>query len=255
MIPRLFVSDTLLSGGVHPLTEEQAHYLRNVLRRDTGAELRLFNARDGEFAAKLEVQGKKKASARIQERMKAPQVEPDIGLIFAPVKRAPVETLIQKCTELGVAYFQPVTTARTNSERLRIDRLETIALEAAEQCERLSVPPVHDVFPLEELLAAWDRERRLIFCDEAGDDADAKWGGDKGRAGPFLDVMRSIPWVTPSAVLIGPEGGFSPEERARLRESAFVSPVSLGPHILRADTAAIVAIALWQAAHGNLQRN
>lgn len=253
MIPRLFTTQTLEEGGTIALSGEQAHYLRNVLRREAGAELRLFNARDGEFCARLAGISKKAATATIATRTRAPEAGPDIELLIAPVKRAALDLVIRKGTELGACAFAPVLTDRTNTERIRIDRLEAIALEAAEQCERLSVPAVRAPAKLAETLLRWDAGRTLYFCDEAGDDPSREWGGREGRAEPLSDVARMV-GGGPSAILIGPEGGFTSEERKWLRALPFVRAVTLGPRILRADTAAVVSLALWQAAVGDLAR-
>lgn len=252
MIPRLHSTANLVPGASIPLTKEQAHYIRSVLRRDLGAEVRLFNSREGEFCGKLTELSKKSAIVEITERIRAPEQEPDIELLVAPIKRAALETIIQKGTELGAAAFSPVVTDRTNADRLRIDRLQAIAVEAAEQCGRLSVPEVRSPTKLPELLLRWDRSRRLFYCDEAGDDPSAEWGGKEGRAAPFLELARDGS-AGPAAILIGPEGGFTPDERNWLRALPFVAPVTLGPRILRADTAAIAALALWQAALGDLR--
>lgn len=253
MIPRLYYASALAEKSTVPLTPDQAHYLRKVLRREAGADLKLFNARDGEFSARLAEIGKKGAAAAIDARLRAPQTEPDIQLLVSPVKRAAMELIVQKGTELGATAFIPVMTDRTNADRVRIDRLEAIALEAAEQCDRLSVPEVRAPVKLAETLLRWDEARVLYFCDEAGDDPSKEWGGRNGRAAPFLDVARAG-GAGPAAILIGPEGGFTPDERNWLRALPFVRAATLGPRILRADTAAIVSLALWQAAAGDLAR-
>lgn len=253
MIPRLHHAGSLSANMTAALSQEQAHYLRNVLRREAGAELRLFNAQDGEFSAKLVEVGKRGAAASVETQLRSPEDEPDIELLLAPVKRAAMELIVQKGTELGVRSFKPVMTDRTNADRLRLDRLQAIALEAAEQCGRLSVPAIRAPAKLAETLLHWDHSRTLYFCDEAGDDPSIEWGGRAGRAAPMLQSVREA-GARPSAILIGPEGGFAPEERNWLRVLPFVRPVTLGPRILRADTAAIVSIALWQAAVGDLTR-
>jgi 16S rRNA (uracil1498-N3)-methyltransferase len=253
MTPRLHHQGTLEAGASLALAEDQSHYLRNVLRREAGAELRLFNAVDGEFSARLIEIGKKGASAAIGERLRSPEREPDIQLLIAPVKRAAMEMIVQKGTELGAAAFVPVMTERTNADRLRTDRLQAIAIEAAEQSERLSVPAVHEAVKLATALLQWDQSRILYFCDEAGDDPSKEWGGQKGRGEPLYEAALKA-GAGPAAILIGPEGGFSSDERKWLRALSFVRAVTLGPRILRADTAAIVSLALWQAAVGDLAR-
>ncbi|MEQ8177311.1 MAG: 16S rRNA (uracil(1498)-N(3))-methyltransferase [Amphiplicatus sp.] len=253
MTLRLHIDAPLAEGAAAPLSPEQAHYLRNVMRREVGEALLVFNARDGEFEAAIAALGKKGAVAAVGARRRAPEPEPDLWLLIAPVKRGPLETIVQKATELGVSRLVPVLTARTNAQRIKDERLAAIATEAAEQCGRLSVPPVDMAQPLTGLLDQWQAGRRLLFCDEAGDDPAEEWGGRQGRAAPALEALANEkpgPW----AILIGPEGGFSPDERARLRGLDFISPVTLGPRILRADTAAIAALTLWQAALGDLKR-
>jgi 16S rRNA (uracil1498-N3)-methyltransferase len=252
MTPRLYIDTKLVEGALVSLTPDQAHYLRGVLRREVGAEILVFNARDGEFAAAIAELGKKSCVAMVGAQRRAPAPEFDIQLLFAPVKRGAVETIIQKGTELGVQRFSPVMTERTNAERLRLDRLASIAIEAAEQSERLSAPMVDAPKKLAAILADWDDRRVLVFCDEAGDDSDQKWGGPDGRAPPLQQAVgdrTASSW----ALIIGPEGGFSPSERAQLRAAPFVLPVSLGPRILRADTAAIAALTLLQASKGDLR--
>lgn len=251
MIPRLHFDAPFTPGGIVALGEAQAHYVRNVMRRGVGDALRLFNARGGEFAAVISRANKKGVEVRIGERLRASAAESDLWLLFALIKRDAVDMIVEKATELGVSRLMPVITERTQAHRVNEERLRAIATEAAEQSGRLTIPAIDSPLPLAKTLADWPTERRLIYCDEAGDDAQAEWGGDKGRAPPLLEALRSPVSSSPLAILIGPEGGFAPEERARLRACAFVTPVGLGPRILRADTAAIAAIALAQAAAGD----
>lgn len=253
MIPRLHCGLPLCDGAAAPLDAEQHHYLRNVLRRAEGDRVRLFNARDGEFEATIELLTKKAAILRVGGRSRGPAPEFDPWLLIAPVKRAPLDLIVQKATELGVAAILPVVTDRTVAPRVKEDRLAAIAREAAEQSGRLSIPEIRAAAPLDRTLDAWPKERSLLFCDEAGDDPGAEWGGEEGRAPPALEALRRVP-SGPFAVLIGPEGGFSPTERALLRALPFVVPATLGPRILRADTAAIAALTLVQAALGDWRR-
>lgn len=251
--PRLYLDAPLAEGAGADLDEGQAHYLKAVLRRAEGDALLVFNGRDGEFAATIERLLKKNAVARLGARVRAPEAEPDIELIFAAVKRDAVDRIAQKATELGVSALRPVVTDRTNAGRVNADRLAAIAREAAEQCGRLTVPRIEPLTRLCALLDDWPKDRRLLYCDEAGDDPKAEWGGRGGRAAPVLAALAGAgegPW----AVLIGPEGGFTPEERKRLRALDFVVPATLGPRILRADTAALAALVLWQAALGDFRR-
>lgn len=256
-VSRLHLDALLAAGGNATLPEGPSHYLKNVMRRKEGDEIRVFNARDGEFAGIIEALGKKQTLILLKTRTRAPEKEPDLWLLFAAVKRDAMDLIAEKATELGAALLQPVLTERTNAARVNEERLAAIATEAAEQCGRLSVPAIAPLAPLENLLGEWPAERRLMFCDEAGDAPGEEWGGREGRAAPALEALRSAghgagegKW----AILIGPEGGFSPAERERLRAAPFVTAVTLGPRILRADTAALAALTLWQAALGDFRR-
>jgi 16S rRNA (uracil1498-N3)-methyltransferase len=238
MIPRLFVEDDLVQGGALTVDGPRAHYLRDVLRLGVGAEALLFNGRDGEWRAKIAAATKRALGLGIESRIRPQIAEPDLWLCFAPVKKARIDFIAEKATELGVSALLPVITRRTNVERVKIERLRANAVEAAEQTERLSVPDVREPVSLEKLLAAWPAGRRLLIADETGG----------GR--PILEALgdaRPGPW----AVLIGPEGGFAREELDRIAALPGVLPVGLGPRILRADTAAIAALTCLQAAIGD----
>ncbi|MEM9168759.1 MAG: 16S rRNA (uracil(1498)-N(3))-methyltransferase [Pseudomonadota bacterium] len=252
MIIRLFVDDALAAGARVALSADQSRYLRTVMRRGPGDALKIFNARDGEFDATLDTVGKKDAAAALGDRSRAPPALRDLELLFAPVKRAAVEMIVQKGAELGVTQFAPVVTARTNAARLNVDRLVAIAIEATEQCGRLDPPRVSAPQPLTSALDAAPADRLIVFADEAGDDPNAPWGGEAGRAAPMLQSLAErAPPPAGASILIGPEGGFTPAERAALRARDSVAAVTLGPRILRADTAAIAALSLWQAACGD----
>lgn len=239
---RLYVRQDLEPGMTVEPSPEQARYLTGVMRRGVGDELLLFNGRDGEWRARIAGVTKRRCSLELAA-LERPQANgPDLRLLMALVKRAPLETVVEKATELGARTVELVTTRRTNAERTNVDRLRLIATEAAEQTGRLDVPEVTAPQGLDRLLDGWDPGRPLIFCDEGGD------------APPLYDAARGAEGEA-GAVLIGPEGGFAPEERARLRSLSFVLPVSLGPRILRADTAAISALTLWQAARGDWRAN
>ena len=247
---RLFVPHALADGAHVEPSDDQARYLMAVMRLQLGDELLLFNGRDGEWL--FRVSGVSKRGCRLSaDRMtRAQQEGPDLDLVIALVKRARLETIIEKATELGVRRIRLAITRRTQADHTNVARLQTIATEAAEQTGRLDVPQVLEPAKLERILDEWDSGRRLMFCDEAGDDPSEEWGGAEGRARPALEALKDAgrgPW----AVLIGPEGGFAPEERERLRIASAVTPVTLGPRILRADTAAISALTLWQAALGD----
>ena len=256
MTPRLYIDAPLAADNVVALSQAQVHYLKNVLRKEEGREVLVFNGNEGEFSAKLVELKKRGGLAAVGPQTRAPEREPYLTLLFAPVKRGPLEMIIQKATELGVSHLAPVLTERTVAPKLNIERLQAIAVEAAEQCGRLSVPSVDKPIKLAALVEAWPQDRRIIFCDEAGDDETKEWGGDNGRAAPILETLnrtdsKAQQDVVSGAILTGPEGGFSPAERAMLRAEPFVIPVTLGPRILRADTAVIAALALWQSAVGD----
>ena len=252
MIPRLYIETDLATGAPVPLNDAQAHYLKNVLRRDAGDSILLFNGRDGEFAAEITELKKKGGLAAVREKTSEQKNEPDLWLLFAPVKRGPLETIVQKSVELGVGEIAPIITERTNAPKVNRERLRAIAIEAAEQCGRMTVPNLASPVKLDVRLADWPQDRRLMFCDEAGDDPTVEWGGPEGRAKPALEILtgehsNAHKW----AIVIGPEGGFSPAERDMLRAHEMTTPVTLGPRILRADTAVIAAITLWQASLGD----
>jgi 16S rRNA (uracil1498-N3)-methyltransferase len=235
---RLFLPHDLASGAVLSLDEGQSRYLGAVMRQSVGDRLLVFNGRDGEWVASIASTGKRVVTLQAEAQARPQALGPDLDLVIALVKRARLETIVEKAAELGARRVQPVITERTNADHARVDRLRTIAVEAAEQTGRLDVPEILEPVRLEALIGAWDPGRRLLFCDEAGD------------AVPALEALRgqaAAPW----AILIGPEGGFSPRERERLRALNFATPATLGPRILRADTAAISALTLWQAALGD----
>ena len=235
---RLFVPDPLSAGADVAPSPEQARYLTGVMRRAVRDEVALFNGADGEWRAVVSEVSKRGCLLRVGGRLRPQETGPDLDLIIALVKRTRLETIVEKATELGARRIRLAITRFTNADHTNIARLRAIAIEAAEQTGRLDVPEVLAPEKLERLLAEWSSDRRLMFCDEAGE------------ARPALQALEGLGgagW----AVLIGPEGGFSPEEREHLRGLAFVTPVTLGPRILRADTAAISALTLWQGALGD----
>jgi 16S rRNA (uracil1498-N3)-methyltransferase len=235
---RLHVPHDLSAGAALALDEGQSRYLAAVMRLAAGDELLVFNGRDGEWRARVARVGKRAVTLEAVAAERAQASGPDLDLVVALVKRARVETIVEKAAELGARRVRPVITERTNADHTRVDRLRAIAVEAAEQTGRLDVPEVLEPVRLEKLVESWDAGRRLLFCDEAGD------------ALPVLQALAGQP-AAPWAILIGPEGGFSPKERERLRALNFAVPATLGPRILRADTAAISALTLWQAALGD----
>ncbi|MFC7291079.1 16S rRNA (uracil(1498)-N(3))-methyltransferase [Hirschia litorea] len=249
-IPRLFVKSDLALGAPLALTSEQANYLFRVLRLAKDDSVRVFNGRDGEWRAVVTEAMRSAGFLRLEELIHPQKLMGDLQLLFAPLKKTCTDFVVEKATELGVTMIQPVITKRTQSSTVRVSRLEKIVEEAAEQTERLDLPLVQDAKQLLEVLGKWDSDRRLVFCDEAGDDPAQDWGGNEGRAKPMLEAISELEDGL-AAILIGPEGGFSPEERKYLRQQSYVVPVTLGPRILRAETAAVSALTLWQAARGD----
>lgn len=237
-IPRLYVTTDLSAGGGIPLDQSQSHYLGNVLRQNTGAPVLLFNGRDGEWQADITHLSKKGGSARCREQIREQVSCPDIWLVFAPVKKEGTDLIIQKATELGVARFCPVQMRRSVASRIKADRVHSISIEAAEQCERLDLPVLQEMQALPDVLKNWPQDRVLLVCAETGETNNLK---------TVLNEMVN----NPAAVLIGPEGGFDPQELALLSQQPFVRMVSLGPRVLRAETAALAVLACWQALAGD----
>jgi 16S rRNA (uracil1498-N3)-methyltransferase len=236
---RLFVRSDLGLGAEVPLEAEQAHYLFNVMRLGLDAPVTIFNGRDGEWFARVTRTGRNGGALAVFAEGAPQRRPPDLTLLFAPIKKARTDFIVEKATELGCARIQPVFTRHTNSERLRLDRLRAHAVEAAEQCGETHVPELVEPMKLDKLLDGWDPARRLMFCDEAR------------VARPAREALGAVAPGDPWAILIGPEGGFAEEEVARLRALPYVLCVTLGPRVLRADTAACAAIALWQSVLGD----
>lgn len=234
---RLFVNAPLGVKQSVLLSRDQANYLFNVMRQPVGAMISLFNGTDGEWQASVVEAGKRKGILVCTEQS-APQVNPpDLWLLFAPIKKARTDFIVEKATEMGAARICPVQTDFTNADRIRQDRLQAHAVEAAEQCGGTFVPPVDELRKLSKLLEAWPDDRRILYCDET------KVGDTVAQ----LANEDSKKW----AILIGPEGGFSDTETTRLRGLDYVTSISLGPRILRADTATVAALTLWQNALGD----
>lgn len=234
-LPRLFVRAALGEGVTVALDAKQANYLGNVLRMGVGAELLLFDGASGEWLGRVAESSKKRMTLTVERRTREAEAIPDVWLAFAPVKRAQTDWLVEKATELGAARLVPVMTERTVAERVRLDRLEAIAIEAAEQCGRTRLPEIAEPVTLQRLLAGRDATRTLHFADEARD----------GQ--PVADAFRS----GPALILTGPEGGFTDNERAAVRAADNVVPISLGPRILRAETAALAALAAFMTVAGD----
>ena len=233
-LARLFVRHALGEGAAVELGRDQAHYLGSVMRLGAGAQLLLFDGRSGEWLARVAEAGKKRMTLTVERRTREPEIVPDVWLAFAPVKRSQTDWLVEKATELGAARLIPVRTQRTIAERVRLDRLQAIAIEAAEQCGRTRLPEIDDPLPLTRLLEQRDVGRRLYFADETGGEP----GATAFKPGPAL-------------LLTGPEGGFTDEERAAIRAADNAIAISLGPRILRAETAALASLAAYMALAGD----
>jgi 16S rRNA (uracil1498-N3)-methyltransferase len=235
---RLYVDAELAEGHTLACTPAQTNYLRNVLRLKPGDAVLVFNGRDGEWRTKLTEGNRRAAVLRVGPQVRAQEGGPDIDYLFTPLKRARLDYMVEKATEMGAARLRPVLTRRTVAERINLDRMRANAIEAAEQCGILRLPEVHAPEKLDRIVADWDAARPLVFCDEDSDDTC-----------PFTVLARIPPG--PVAVLVGPEGGFDPAERELLSSQPFVTRISLGPRILRADTAAVAALALVNAVLGD----
>ena len=235
---RLFVDTDLVAGEPVGLAHDQSHYLRSVLRLGIGAEVAVFNGRDGEWSARIEALGKGWCSLLPTGQTRTQTRGPDLWLCFAPVKRARIDFIAEKATELGVSMIQPVMTRHTIVDQVRCGRLRANAIEAAEQCERLDVPTVADPLSLDELIAGWAPERLLIVAAEAG------------PARPLADVAAEHRGAA-AAILVGPEGGFAKSELDALLKLPFARAIGLGPRVLRSETATLAALAGWQSIAGD----
>jgi 16S rRNA (uracil1498-N3)-methyltransferase len=232
--PRLFVGDALIAGAMITLPAPQSHYLGSVMRRQPGDMVRLFNGRDGEWAARVTSVAKKAVTLTAEVQSAGQERVPDLWLCAAPLKKGRIDWLVEKACELGVARLALVTTQRTVVDKPNLERLTAHLVEAAEQCGRTAVPDLAAPVSLDRLLRDWPPGRALMFADETGGEGVAA-------------ACARVP--APAAILIGPEGGFSVQERAAIRAHPAAVPISLGPRILRADTAALAAVAVWQALH------
>jgi 16S rRNA (uracil1498-N3)-methyltransferase len=239
---RLYIPAPLTAGGTVALEAAQAHRLQHVLRLGPGAAVAAFNANDGEWLCRIAELGRRGAVIGVLEQRRRTEPETDLWLLFAPIKRARLDWLVEKASELGAAALVPVWTERTQAERLNPERLRGIAIAAAEQSGRLSVPEIRTGTSLRELMQAWPDQRPLIWCDETG-------GGL-----PAAEALAGLAPGTPAAVLVGPEGGFAERELDALGKVPIVTRVGLGPRVLRAETAALAALAVFQAIAGDWRR-
>lgn len=239
---RLHLPQPLSAGAALVPSLDQSRYLTQVMRLKLGDAVLVFNGQDGEWRCVLSDILKKGVVLKAEAQVRPQTIGPDVHLLMAVVKKSAMEFAVEKATELGVRHIRPMLTARTQGHHLRLDRLDAIAIESAEQTGRMDLPLIDDPAKLVDVLEGWDPGRRLMFCDETG-------------GAPVVKALSALedsgrPW----AILIGPEGGFSPQERERLRALPFTTAVSLGPRVLRADTAAVAALTLWQAAVGDWER-
>ncbi len=239
--PRLFVPVELTEGITFEPEHNQAHYLLKVMRLKPGHSILVFNGHQGEWRADVIEASRRSCILKLIEQTRPQSPLGDIQYLFAPVKRARLDFLVQKATELGASVLQPVLTRRTIVERIKLERVKANAIEAAEQCGILTVPEIREPRKLEELLSHWSLDRRIIFCDENA---------------PISDPIAALSQLDrgPLAVLIGPEGGFDETERRQLSDQKFVTSISLGPRIMRADTAGIAALTLVQAVLGDMSK-
>ncbi|MBV9859812.1 MAG: 16S rRNA (uracil(1498)-N(3))-methyltransferase [Alphaproteobacteria bacterium] len=236
---RLFVPGALAAGDTVELDPGQAHRLRNVLRLAPGAAIAVFNETAGEFICRVEELARHRGRLAVERVLRAPAPEPDLWLLFAPIKRTRLDWLVEKATELGAAALVPVWTARTQPERLNRERLNMVAIAAAEQSERLSLPEIRNPEALEALMTRWPAARPLLVCDESGG----------GR--PIGEAVAELAAAAAAALLVGPEGGFAETELDALGKLSFVTRIGLGPRVLRAETAALAALAAYQAVAGD----
>ena len=252
--PRLYVTDALKQGGEVTLEKPQAHYLTNVLRLKPGQRVLAFNGKDGEWAAALAGEGKR-VTLKLAEQTREQPGQPDLHYLFAPIKHERLDYMVQKAVEMGVSRLQPVLTQHTQVQRVNVERMRANAVEAAEQCGVLSIPEIVEPMTLARALAARKQERLLVFCDEDAEVKDPVRALADAREAPATALPLTMAGTgsgpQPIALLIGPEGGFSEEERAAVLKLTNIVRLALGPRILRADTAAVAALALVQAVLGD----
>ena len=240
---RLHIPDKLIPHKRLIISLKQSHYLINVMRKKIDENLLIFNDVCGEYLAKIEKIEKKKVSLNILRKLRNPEIKNDIWVMFAPVKKTPNEYIIQKATELGVSKILPILTERTITQKLNLNRLNDIAIEAAEQCERITIPEILPPQKIIKVIQDWDDKRKILFCDET-----IRHQVENNSSNDKLSPYSS------GAILIGPEGGFSSDEIKYIRQKNFVIPINLGPRILRSDTAVITALTIWQLTNGDMKQ-
>lgn len=240
---RLHIPDKLIPDKRLIISLKQSHYLINVMRKKIDENLLIFNDDYGEYLAKIEKIEKKKVSLNILRKLRNPEIKNDIWVMFAPVKKTPNEYIIQKATELGVSKILPILTERTITQKLNLNRLNDIAIEAAEQSERITIPEILPPKKIIKVIQDWDDKRKILFCDET-----IRHQVENNSSNDKLSPYSS------GAILIGPEGGFSSDEIKYIRQKNFVIPINLGPRILRSDTAVITALTIWQLMNGDMKQ-
>lgn len=239
---RLYHPDDLFANQTLRLTEGQNHYLRHVLRAEIGHQVTVFNERDGEWSAALSSLSKATSTLIVEDQIRPAIATPDVSLLFAPIKHDPLTFLMEKATELGVRHFHPVMTERSNVSRVNLERLKSNVMDGAQQCERFDIPTIYPLMTLAKSLGSWESHVPLFVCQE------------RGEMTSITQALRLLPANAPCGFLIGPEGGFSSQEFAYLKSFSFTQFISLGPRILRAETAALAALACYQALVGDWER-
>ena len=241
---RLYFPEKISLKSPVKLEKKQVHYLINVMRKKIDDSILGFNSVNGEFLAKISEINKNTIIIDIIKKIRDVKIENDIWLLFAPVKKSPTEYIVQKATELGVSKIIPVITERTITKNLNFKRMQDIAIESSEQCERITIPEVCAVEKLKDLIPNWDNDRIIFFCDETI------------RNNNVVKIdLQNLSTKSFGAILVGPEGGFSTNETNYLREKKFIRPIDLGPRILRSDTAVIASLSLWQYLNGDIKNN
>ena len=241
---RLYFPGKLSLKSPIKLENKQVHYLINVMRKKIDDSILVFNSVNGEFLAKISEIYKNTIIIDIIKKVRDVKIENDIWLLFAPVKKSPTEYIVQKATELGVSKIIPIITERTITKNLNLNRMQDIAIESSEQCDRITIPEICAVKKLKDLILNWDNDRIIFFCDETIRNNDV-----------VKKDFQNLSTKSFGAILVGPEGGFSTNETNYLREKKFIRPVDLGPRILRSDTAVIAALSLWHCLNGDIKSN